>query len=66
MFLCVWVHDQFIVRRGEDLDVEAQIGKTSFIDLAGSERGADTYDNDRCAYWSFRPVEDGPILCLGC
>ena len=23
------------------------VGKLSFIDLAGSERGADTYDNDR-------------------
>lgn len=23
------------------------LGKLSFIDLAGSERGADTYDNDR-------------------
>ena len=25
------------------------VGKLSFIDLAGSERGADTYDNDRRA-----------------
>ncbi len=25
----------------------AQIGKISFIDLAGSERGADTFDNNR-------------------
>jgi len=25
----------------------ALLGKVSFIDLAGSERGADTYDNDR-------------------
>ena len=25
------------------------VGKLSFIDLAGSERGADTYDNDRSA-----------------
>ena len=24
-----------------------QVGKISFIDLAGSERGADTYDNDK-------------------
>ena len=23
------------------------VGKLTFIDLAGSERGADTYDNDR-------------------
>jgi kinesin family member 2/24 len=24
-----------------------QVGRLSFIDLAGSERGADTYDNDK-------------------
>ena len=24
-----------------------QVGKISFIDLAGSERGADTYENDK-------------------
>ena len=27
--------------------IEPPVGKISFIDLAGSERGADTYDNDR-------------------
>ena len=36
------------------------VGKLTFIDLAGSERGADTYDNDRqtrlearyeCCHW---------------
>ena len=25
----------------------SQVGKISFIDLAGSERGADTFDNNR-------------------
>ena len=28
-------------------DKSATVGKLSFIDLAGSERGADTYDNDK-------------------
>lgn len=27
--------------------VVLQVGKISFIDLAGSERGADTFDNNR-------------------
>lgn len=27
--------------------VQTQVGKISFIDLAGSERGADTFDNNR-------------------
>ena len=27
--------------------LESDVGKMSFIDLAGNERGADTYDNDR-------------------
>lgn len=30
-------------------DPRKLVGKLSFIDLAGSERGADTYDNARCA-----------------
>lgn len=35
------------------------LGKLSFIDLAGSERGADTYDNDKqvCLLWV--------CLCVG-
>lgn len=32
------------------------LGKLSFIDLAGSERGADTYDNDKQVCWR---------LCVG-
>lgn len=35
---------QFALRSGEP---PKTIGKLSFIDLAGSERGADTYDNDK-------------------
>ena len=31
------------------------VGKLSFIDLAGSERGADTYDNDRQTRLEVRP-----------
>ena len=29
------------------------VGKLSFIDLAGSERGADTTDNDKQTRWDF-------------
>ncbi|KAL3160225.1 hypothetical protein ABBQ32_010980 [Trebouxia sp. C0010 RCD-2024] len=39
---------QFCLRKLKDGgEPGKQIGKISFIDLAGSERGADTYDNDR-------------------
>ena len=34
------------VKRGDSLEV-TQMGKVSFIDLAGSERGADTSDSNR-------------------
>ncbi|GFR51132.1 hypothetical protein Agub_g13486 [Astrephomene gubernaculifera] len=34
-------------RRGEEPPEPRVVGKISFIDLAGSERGADTYDNNR-------------------
>lgn len=34
-------------RRGEEAPEPRVVGKISFIDLAGSERGADTYDNNR-------------------
>lgn len=32
---------------GSKLKPAKPVGKLSFIDLAGSERGADTYDNDK-------------------
>ena len=32
---------------GPQTDDPVQVGRLSFIDLAGSERGADTYDNDK-------------------
>ncbi|KAG2483142.1 hypothetical protein HYH03_017988 [Edaphochlamys debaryana] len=35
------------LRRGEEAPEPRIVGKISFIDLAGSERGADTYDNNR-------------------
>lgn len=39
---------QFALRHGGTADKEGKlIGKISFIDLAGSERGADTFDNNR-------------------
>ena len=38
---------QFALKRETDSDGHP-VGKISFIDLAGSERGADTYDNNRC------------------
>jgi kinesin family member 2/24 len=39
---------QFALKRGSSDPADGRlIGKISFIDLAGSERGADTYDNDR-------------------
>jgi len=39
---------QFCLKRANaDGTPGAVVGKLSFIDLAGSERGADTYDNDR-------------------
>ncbi|GIL77938.1 hypothetical protein Vretimale_6530 [Volvox reticuliferus] len=34
-------------RRGEEPPEPKVVGKISFIDLAGSERGADTFDNNR-------------------
>ena len=38
---------QFALKRRSECEGGRQVGKISFIDLAGSERGADTYDNDR-------------------
>lgn len=38
---------QFALKRGGE-EGGHPVGKISFIDLAGSERGADTYDNNRC------------------
>ena len=40
---------QFALKRRSEGEGGRQVGKISFIDLAGSERGADTYDNDRRA-----------------
>ena len=37
---------QFALKREGESDGHP-VGKISFIDLAGSERGADTYDNNR-------------------
>ena len=37
---------QFALKREGKADGHP-LGKISFIDLAGSERGADTYDNNR-------------------
>ena len=37
---------QFALKREGEADGHP-VGKISFIDLAGSERGADTYDNNR-------------------
>ena len=39
---------QFAIKQQVDDSKHKLIGKISFIDLAGSERGADTFDNDRC------------------
>jgi hypothetical protein len=39
---------QFALKRRGESDGHP-LGKISFIDLAGSERGADTYDNNRCS-----------------
>lgn len=36
---------------GSDLKPARIVGKLSFIDLAGSERGADTTDNDKQTRW---------------
>lgn len=41
---------QLVIKRsvdGSDSKPPRAVGKLSFIDLAGSERGADTYDNDK-------------------
>ena len=51
--LCVW--PQFALKRRSEGEGGRQVGKISFIDLAGSERGADTYDNDRRAPPSLCP-----------
>ena len=42
---------QFALKREGESDGHP-LGKISFIDLAGSERGADTYDNNRCSFYS--------------
>ena len=41
---------QFALKREGESDGHP-LGKISFIDLAGSERGADTYDNNRCSFY---------------
>lgn len=38
---------QFAIKQQMDDDKQKLVGKISFIDLAGSERGADTFDNNR-------------------
>eukprot|EP00803_Ostreobium_quekettii_P002186 evm.model.scf_360.1 EVM.evm.TU.scf_360.1 scf_360:11705-21458(+) len=38
---------QFALKQPIDENRDKLVGKMSFIDLAGSERGADTFDNDR-------------------
>ena len=42
---------QFALKREGEADGHP-LGKISFIDLAGSERGADTYDNNRCSFYT--------------
>lgn len=44
---------QFALKREGEADGHP-LGKISFIDLAGSERGADTYDNNRCPFHALR------------
>jgi kinesin family protein 2/24 len=56
-------------RRQRDRDaIEAKntklVGKMSFIDLAGSERGADTTDNDKQTRYCFLAVD--LVFCLLC
>ena len=43
---------QFALKRESESDGHP-VGKISFIDLAGSERGADTYDNNRYSHAIF-------------
>ena len=43
---------QFALKREGESDGHP-LGKISFIDLAGSERGADTYDNNRWSFYIF-------------
>lgn len=38
---------QFALKKPDGANGQKLVGKISFIDLAGSERGADTFDNDR-------------------
>lgn len=38
---------QYTLKKAKGDGKSVNVGKLSFIDLAGSERGADTYDNDR-------------------
>lgn len=50
---------QLVIKRsadGSESKPARVIGKLSFIDLAGSERGADTTDNDKQTRWDFGPV----------
>ena len=45
---------QFALKRTND--PSKLVGKLSFIDLAGSERGADTYDNARYVCVSLKTI----------
>ncbi|RWV82894.1 hypothetical protein GW17_00055566 [Ensete ventricosum] len=48
--LCLWPNRQLAIKRsvvGSESKPARIVGKLSFIDLAGSERGADTTDNDK-------------------
>lgn len=50
---------QLVIKRsadGSESKPARVIGKLSFIDLAGSERGADTTDNDKQTRWDLGPV----------
>ena len=49
---------QFALKRTHD--PSKLVGKLSFIDLAGSERGADTYDNARSATPFSPPAPECP------
>ena len=55
---------QFALKREGESDGHP-VGKISFIDLAGSERGADTYDNNRYPYviWSNPHLRGVLVVC---
>jgi len=52
-------HPNDPAREAEAAEAPAPFGKLSFIDLAGSERGADTTDNDKQTRY-------GPAASLPC